>query len=85
MPEITTLENRLQAVSDTTTEADLAVLKADIAGCIPRERIESLRGIIDAKKEISDDTKKKLQSLLRECQASPELQKSPETFERAFE
>lgn len=85
MSETTTLENRLQAVSDTTTEADLAALKEDIAGCIAPERLESLRSIVDAKDNIKTETKTKLQSLLVECQASPEKPTEiKSSFDRVF-
>lgn len=80
-----TLEARMEAVTDASTDADLAALKNEI-NCLGAEKIVSLRAIVEAKKTISAQTKQKLNVLLEEC--APVIEKAPESrtsFERVFD
>lgn len=80
------LEAKIEGITDSSVDADLAILKNEIAGCLSVEKLASLRAIVEAKKSISIQTKEKLDSLLKEC--VPGIEKASESkssFEQVFD
>ena len=87
MAEVLNIEDKIKAVSDTTTETELSTLKIELsANCLAPEKLTSLRAIIEAKKDITNETKVQLQALLSECQKpveNSEVSKAS-SFEQVF-
>lgn len=89
MAEVLDLENKIKAVSDTTTETELSILKTELSiHCMAPEKLESLRAIVEAKNTLKEDTKVKLRDLLKDC-TLPESKETKESkkapFEQVFE
>lgn len=86
MVEVLSIENKIEAVSGTITEKELASLKTELStDCLNPEKLTKLRDIIEAKSNLQEETKQKLRDLLKDCTLSIESREfNTSSFEQAF-